>query len=213
MKKIAPYKNKRFAIAALDNGGRFYNLFTHADDGEISASELGKAAGVFSSRQQMFLYLEMTVAELGEQSVSDIYKHLSPSLKESARKYKPVHYSPAEAATKGKASKSAIVTGTPTYIESCSDFSGMIMIPVCAGKVTTFVMVPIIEQYDVYEVRERTTDQTFLLAHNKGQKKLEAAETRFGGILKEIKAEKGKPQTHKLFLEVLYYTPNPKQSV
>jgi len=105
VKKLTPYKNKRFAIAALDNGGRFYNLLTNADDGEISAAELSKAAGVFSDRQQMFIYLEMAVSELNEQSISDIYKHLSPSLKDAAKKYRPTHYSPAEAATKGKAAK------------------------------------------------------------------------------------------------------------
>lgn len=212
MKKVAPYKDKRFAIAALDNGGRFYNLFTHAEDGEISASELGKAAGVFSSRQQMFIYLEMAVAELGEQSIKDIYKHLSPSLKESARKYKPVHYTPAEAVANGKPGKSAVVIGTPTYIESCEDFNGFIMIPVQAGKVTTFMMIPIIDQYDVYEVRDHSTHDTFLLVHNRGQKKLNPVETRFGGILKKLDTKKGKPQKHKVYLEILYYTPNPNRS-
>ncbi|MDP8246165.1 MAG: hypothetical protein P9L94_18930 [Candidatus Hinthialibacter antarcticus] len=210
MRKLAPYKTKRGAIVALDNGGRFYNFLTQADDGEISPAELGKAAGVFSSRQQMFLYLEMAIAELDDQSVTDIFKHLSPALKNSAKKFRPVHYTPAEATANGKPSKSAIVIGTPTYMESCSDFVGFIFIPISTGKTTTMMMVPIIDQYDVYEVRDRATDQQFLLAHTKGQKKLEPVETRFGGVIKKLQAKKGKPQKHKVFLETLYYTPNPK---
>ena len=198
MRKLAPYKNKRSAIVALDN------------DGEISPAELGKAAGVFSSRQQMFLYLEMAIAELDDQSVTDIYKHLSPALKNSAKKFRPVHYTPAEAAANGKPSKSAIVIGTPTYMESCSDFVGFIFIPITTGKTTTMMMVPIIDYYDVYEVHEQETDQQFLLAHTRSAKKLERIETRFGGIIKKLQAKKGKPQKHKIFLEALFYTPNPQ---
>lgn len=209
MKRLVPYKTKRNAIVALDNGGRFYNLMTQADDGEISISELSKAAGVFSNRQAMFLYLEMRVSELDHQSVNDIYSHLSPSLQAQTKKYRPVHYSPAEASSIGKPGQSAIVIGTPKYMKSCSDFNGYIFVPVSTGKTTTMIMIPIIDQYDVYEVREKNTDQEFLLAHTRGQKKLGPIETRFGGIIKKLQTKKGKPQKHKVFLETLYYTPNP----
>ncbi len=36
MKDVIPYTNYTSALEALDNGGRFYNLFTKADDEEIS---------------------------------------------------------------------------------------------------------------------------------------------------------------------------------
>lgn len=45
MKKIESYIDVNDAISDLDNGGRFYNLFTHADDGIISQAELGKVGG------------------------------------------------------------------------------------------------------------------------------------------------------------------------
>lgn len=35
MKQIEPYINVDEAIRALDNGGRFYNVLTHAEDGII----------------------------------------------------------------------------------------------------------------------------------------------------------------------------------
>ena len=50
-------------------------------------------------------------------------------------------------------------------IDSKSDFKGFIMIPISTGSVMTFSMVPIIDQYDVYEIRETEIDQSFLIAH------------------------------------------------
>ena len=61
MKKITPYKTTRNAITAMDNGGRFYNLLTKANDGNVSTSELAKVAGVFSDKQKMVLYLDMSL--------------------------------------------------------------------------------------------------------------------------------------------------------
>ena len=47
MQKIIPYRDYAGALEALDNGGRFYNIFTHAKDDEVSLAELAKVAGVF----------------------------------------------------------------------------------------------------------------------------------------------------------------------
>ena len=53
MKHIVPYRTLKGALNALDNGGRFYNVFTKAKDEVITDSELCKAAGVFSQQDYM----------------------------------------------------------------------------------------------------------------------------------------------------------------
>ncbi len=211
MRKIKPYKNSGSAISSLDNGGRFYNLLTQADDGEISPAELSKVAGVFSNRQQMFLCLEMSICELEDAAVERIVGMLSPKLKASYRRFLPSYFSPSEAVQKGKPARSAIVTGIPKHVESCSDFTGFIMVPVSTGKTTMMMMIPIIDRYDVYELRSQVSDQKFLIAHARGQRKLKAVKTRFGGMIKKLQRKKGEPQKHKVFLETLYYTENPQR--
>jgi hypothetical protein len=50
MREITPYTTKRGLQKTLDNGGRFYNFFTDADDNVVSRAELAKAAGVGCDR-------------------------------------------------------------------------------------------------------------------------------------------------------------------
>ena len=56
MKKVNPYKSQAAALKSLDNGGRFFNVLTKADDGQITSAELSKVAGAFSNKQLMNLY-------------------------------------------------------------------------------------------------------------------------------------------------------------
>ena len=46
MREVVPYRTLGGAKRALDNGGRFFNLFAEADDGVVSGAELARAAGV-----------------------------------------------------------------------------------------------------------------------------------------------------------------------
>jgi hypothetical protein len=207
MRKIIPYKTHRNALAALDNGGRFYNLLTKPADGEIAKSELAKLAGAFTDHHRMFLFLEMALAELDEVDTRSIIGALSSALRAQYRKHRPAHLTPAEALQKGKPAKPLIVTGTPRYVKSNSDFVGFIMVPIAAGKVTTFAMIPIIDQYDVYEVRDQATDEVFLIAHARSKNRLPQNPIRFAGVLKKLQPDKTRPSAHKVFLEVLFYSP------
>ena len=40
MKQIHPFTSFQEAITKFDNGGHFYNLFSHAKDGVVSPAEL-----------------------------------------------------------------------------------------------------------------------------------------------------------------------------
>lgn len=205
MEKIIPYKTSKSALAELDNGGRFYNLITKANDGEINAAELSKVAGIMSDKQKMVLYLEMSLSKLNTESRKEVLQILSSNLKSAIHKYKTQFLLPSEAHKKGVASQNAIITGIPRYIDSKSDFSGFIMIPIMTGSVTTFTMIPIIDQYDVYEVRDEDSSETFLIAHSKNSEKLPEHKITFGGILKELKEEKSTDKASTLYLETCYY--------
>jgi hypothetical protein len=205
MKKITPYKTAKNAFTALDNGGRFYNLFSKADDGQISSAELAKAAGFFSDRQKMILFCDMSLSELDQAAKENIMANLSNNLKSAYEQYAPQHLLPSEASQLGIISSNAIITGIPKLIDSKTEFSGFIMVPIMAGKVMTFTMIPIIEKYEVYELRDRETDQYFLLAHQKSTHKLPEELLRCGGVLKELKPQKDGDEAQ-IFLEMLYYS-------
>ena len=81
MRKVNPYVSVRHAIATLDNGGRFYNLLTKANDGQIEASELAKVAGVFNDKSKMFLYLEMMTHALSPEDKSKVISSISDELR------------------------------------------------------------------------------------------------------------------------------------
>ncbi|MCK0157455.1 hypothetical protein MWU65_09720 [Cellulophaga sp. F20128] len=205
MNKIEPYKSTIEAISTLDNGGRFYNILTKADDGIISKSELGKVGGIFYDKQQMILFLELSISNLDTEQQNSIISKLDENLKMVYTKYKPIELLPSEAQNKGILASNTILTGVPKLTESKTNFIGFIMIPIVSGKVTTFSMVPIIDVYDVYEIRDEAHAQSFLIAHAKGTTKLPEKKIKVAGVLKELKSDKKEKTASKKFLEALYY--------
>jgi hypothetical protein len=205
MRRIKPYKTTRNALASLDNGGRFYNLLTQAKDGNVTSAEVARVAGVFNDKQRMVLYLEMSLSELDERSIKNIRSSLSDDLRSAYRRYSPQRLLPSEAQGKGKVAGSAIITGIPQFVKANSDFVGFVMIPMSTGKSTTIMMIPMIDQYDVYEIRDEVTSKEFLIAHARGTTKLPECVVRCGGILKELKTAKKGSGRPKKFLEGLYY--------
>lgn len=205
MKKIEPFRNFNDAISTLDNGGRFYNILTKADDGIISKAELGKVGGIFYDKQQMILFFELSISKLDDEKKKVVISKLDESLKEIYLKYKPNDLLPSEAYTKGTIASNTIITGIPTLTESKSEFTGFIMIPMVAGNVTTFTMIPLIDMYDVYEIRDEASDENFLIAHAKGTTKLPNKKIKVAGVLKELKSNKKEEVASKRFLEAIYH--------
>lgn len=205
MKKITPYPSLQEAKEALDNGGRFYNLLTKADDGVISKAELGKVAGVFNDKQKMMLFLTLAISELHENDRNVIVHTLSEDLRTLYHQHKPQELLPSEVATQGDLSANVILEGIPKLIESKSDFNGFIMIPTMAGSVMTFIMVPIIDEYDVYELKDEASAASFTIAHTKRSAKLPEKKIKVAGVLKELKAKEDEEKASKKFLEAVYY--------
>ncbi|MES2826941.1 MAG: hypothetical protein V4687_02250 [Bacteroidota bacterium] len=205
MKQITPYKNAADAVQSLDNGGRFYNLLTTADDGIISSAELAKVGGLFNEKQKMILFLELSLHELENEAKEAVISKLDDGLKASYEKYRAQVLLPSEAGEIGVLAKNAIITGVPKVIASTTKFTAMVMIPIMAGKVMTMIMIPISEKYDVYELRDEATSDTFLIAHAKEATKLPEEKIIVAGVLKELKPEKGEKTEAKKFLEINYF--------
>ncbi|MBL4708909.1 MAG: hypothetical protein JKY48_10780 [Flavobacteriales bacterium] len=204
MKRITPYENITEAIKSLDNGGRFYNILTQANDGVISKAELGKVGGLFNDKQQMILFFELAISKLSETKKEEVTCKLDTEMLSNYQIHKPKYFLPSEAKIKGEISSNAIITGIPQLKESKSDFKGFIMVPIMAGNVMTFSMIPIIDQYDVYELRDEKTDHHFIIAHAKGSEKLPERKMKVAGVLKELKIDKEGSSSTK-FLEAVYY--------
>ncbi len=206
MKEISPYTSSVQAAKTLDNGGRFFNVFTKEDDGVITKAELNKVAGLLSGKQQMILHLELLLSDLDDNQKSAVLMKLDDSLKNTYKKYRPEKLTVAEALNRGKLSSNVIISGIPKIMDSKTEFNGFIMIPIMTGKVTTFSMIPIIDQYDVYEVRDELTDTKVIIAHAKGQQKLPQKRLAIGGVLKELKVSKREDSTSDKYLEAYYYS-------
>jgi hypothetical protein len=206
MQHIIPFQHTKEALTALDNGGHFYNLFTKANDGIITAPELGKVAGMYSSRQQMSVYLAMSVCKLNAVGQEQVIYSLSPELKSAFEQHLPLFFSPALAVAEARVASGAIITGVPKRIDSSTAFVGFVIVPIFVGGVTTMMMIPMMEQYDVYELYDEQSADQFIIAHTRGKEKLPETAIRVGGIIKELKTDKSGSTPPAKFLEALYYS-------
>jgi len=208
MRELKPYRTKHGLQTALDNGGRFYNFFSTSQDNIVTRGELAKAAGVFSASTQAFLFLEMMQQELAAEERQSVLLLLEPGLREDYRRQRPITMLPSKVETEGVAGRSVIVTGYPRFVENRTEFSGFIMIPISTGKTTTFTMIPIFDQFDVYEVfddrrmrKPNTVDATV-----RGQRIEHDGPIRFGGVLRKLKFKDKTKKSHQFFLETVFYT-------
>jgi hypothetical protein len=204
MRQITRYRTVQGARKALDNGGRFYNLWARAGDDIVDSGELARAAGVVSSDARAFLYFEMALMDLPGEKRAEVLALLSPDLKLRMENNRTSVLHPSVVEYRGVAGNSAIVTGYPVFVEDRTQFTGMIVIvtPIIA-------LIPIMDQYDVYEVfdtPERIEPKT-VIATVRGSKRLDGVLSRFGGVLKELQFEDKTGKEHGLFLETVFYTP------
>jgi hypothetical protein len=74
--------------------------------------------------------------------------------------------------------------------------------------VPVIVLVPIFDQFDIYEVYDTPDLRTprTVIAITRGTKRLDGVHTRFGGTLKELYFEDKTSKDHGLYLETIYYT-------
>lgn len=208
MRELKPYKSMQGLRRAIDNGGRFYNFLTDADDHVVTRAELAKAAGVFSAGVKAFLFLEMAQQALPAEDQRAIIDLLEVDLRKDYRRSRAAIMKPSDIEARGTGGQSIIVTGYPRFVEDRTQFSGFIMIPIVAGSVTTMMMIPIFDQFDVYEVFDdrRMRKPNSMVATVRGQQLNHDGPIRFGGVLKKLEFKDKTNKSHKFYLETLFYT-------
>ncbi len=208
MRKVTPYRSFHGAARALDNGGRFYNVFTKAGDAEVTSAELSKAAGLGGGLGGAFLFFELATAELSDGDRSQLRAMLAPSLKEKWDKKGPAWLEPEAFDEQAELEKSFIVEGVAEKHDEETAVTCFIMIPVMVGQVTTFTQIPITEAFDVYFVgsRDGVGEGGCVVVVPKGAKVPQGVSIRWGGIAKERREGKGDDAPKRLYLEPRYYT-------
>jgi hypothetical protein len=207
MREIIPYKTLAGALKGLDNGGRFYNLFTNAGDGKITDAELCKAAGVVAGMDKAFLFFTLALSRMGGRDLAYIQSQVAPDLRVRLSEDAPRKISIPEFEKAVKLGEAVIVEGFPRFLEDRTELAAFVIIPITTGKTTTFTMIPIFDQFDVYELYEdeACTSLKTIIATVRGSKRLETERMVFGGIAKKLDFAPRSKRTHRAFLEVLYY--------
>jgi hypothetical protein len=205
MKHIIPYTSFQEAIEAFDNGGKFFNLFSHAHDGVVSPAELGQVAGVANNKQAMILYLVMSISRLDNRSRERVLARLDSQLFDMYEKYRPVHMSVEQVSERGTAGISTTIVGTLKKISTLPESGGSIMVPISVGSEMSFTMVPLENSYEVYELSSAYSDRIVLVAHHKEKEALPERKLRLGGMLTLLSQADAAAQGDKVFLEAQYY--------
>ena len=204
MRQLSPYRTLQGAKRALDNGGRFYNLFTRAGDNVVEGVELARAAGVYSSDAMAFLHFEMALMDLPPEEQAEVRSLLARDLKEQFQARRPRVLQPSRVESEGVAGVAAVVTGYPSFVEDRARLQGVMVM-----SAPHIMMIPITDQLDLYEVYDapEQTAPRALVAAPRGGTKLSGSHTRLGGVFKELHfADKTQRYTG-LYLEAFYYTP------
>jgi hypothetical protein len=199
MRELKPYQTLAGAKAALDNGGRFYNLVALADDKRISKGELNKAAGVFGGEQKAFLFLHMAIAKLPDNQQAEVLSMLDRPLAKRYKSHGPQQLDPA-AMNKARVGQLVVVDGYPRFHERKTHHA---VVPMMVGKV--MVPVRVETHYDGYQLFTTAsgTGTPGWVSVKRPKVHLTESPTRFGGVIRQYTDEKQK--TTGLFLEAIYY--------
>ncbi len=212
MQEIKPYQTLSGLKKALDNGGRFYNLFSKVDDSVVSKGELARAAGVFTAGQAAFLFLDMAQHDLAEADRSAVNELLDADLRKQFAKGRPKTVAPSAIESEGKAGAAVITTGYAQYIDDRSEFNGFIHVPIMVGKVMTFILVPLFDHNELYKLYDdkKCKGAHTIIAVPKSKKNLNLnGPIRFGGLLKKVVYDADSTIAQSNFVEALYYTKLP----
>ena len=203
MRELKPYRTVVGARAALDNGGRFYNLIATADDNRITKGELAKAAGVFRSEQKAFLFLHMALADIGDSQRSEVLALLEPALAKRYKSAGPRRLEPRAVNTETKAGQLVVVEGYPRFFKRKTRRA---VVPMMVHVV--LVQVPVEVHYDGYALfatpDAKGTPASLVVTRPRAM--LAKSFTRFGGVIRAYTLEDSSGKHSGVFLEPLFFT-------
>ncbi len=208
MREIEPYRSLQELQKAIDNGGRFYNLFTAADDAVVSPSELAKAAGVYTAGMEAFLFLELAQQKLSVEDRKAVFELLQPSLQKKLRTTGPKLLPPSTVECESAVDQAIVTSGYSRFMKEASQLGGFVMVPIMVGKVMTMMPIPITDTFCIYEFFDEAamTSPSAIVATPKEKRFEHEGPIRVGGAMRKIEYKDKEPKTHELFLETLYFT-------
>ena len=204
MKEVIPFTSREELSAAIDNGGRFYNLFSAADDQVVSKAELAKAAGVIAAGQVALLFLDLASNDLSETDRKEIISMLEPGLRDRFHDVVRNRISPSNVESEGEAGDCVIVEGFTKRLNDKSQFTGYILLP----NATAFTIIPILDMFDVYECFDETESisASAVVAAKAGSDFPDGTRIRFGGYVRSLVVHDESTRTHNFYLEASYFT-------
>lgn len=207
MRKIKPYPTLHDAIRALDNGGRFYNLFTRPADDLIEPAELARAARTFSADAIAFLYFDIALMALTPNEQARLLSMFSPELAARYDASRPRHLAPAAAESVARPGQPVILSGHAVLVRDRTQLRNILV------KVGPATVTPISDQADLYEVFATSDSDPprALVAVPRRTPDLDRTVRTFGGILQEYILDAKSQKKRGLYLQAAYYTPRGPQ--
>ncbi|MEM8671000.1 MAG: hypothetical protein AAGG48_25955 [Planctomycetota bacterium] len=207
MNEIEPFSTKAELVSAIDNGGRFFNIFSQANDSIVTRGELAKAAGTWASDLNAFLFLELATVGLSEMDKHAVIDMLEPGLRSSYREKNPRRLVPVNVDTQCEPGEAIMTEGKIKHCGDKTKFSGFIYTPLMVGQVTTFIMTPIFDAFDVYHLTgPDQPDSAAVIAVPLNSDLQDGQQIRFGGYIRDLEFEQESDRTHKYYLEAMYFT-------
>lgn len=203
MKHIEPFVNVADALVSLDNGGRFYNIFTHANDGLITVGEVSKATHEWDDWAKMILYLDISLSQLKEDERLEIISRFDEKLANIYKDHHSLIMTTDEILGDIPVSKNVLIKGTPLDIQDNTHTIGFSTVTVMVGEVMTLTNVPIEDTYSLYTLPTKL-DDLFYLGVNKNGDQFPEGELIMGGVMKKAEQDKEHP-TERWFLDVYYF--------
>lgn len=90
-RRVTPYATVRGALAALDNGGHWWNFTARKGDERVDSAELARATGEMRATARAFLGFELAIAGLAPAERDEVRSKLDSSLRRRLTSAKIAH--------------------------------------------------------------------------------------------------------------------------
>ena len=203
MKKVEPYRSFAGADRALDNGGRIWNVFTHAADRVITKAEISVAGGG-GGWAGALLFFEMATSALSPGEREELVHRLDPKLRRRWRQSGPERIAPGRLDELSDKKRPYFVEGVARSVEDKTLVTGFVPVTTMIGNVPVTTMTPITELYTVYELTGDRGGTCQVLAPRRSSLP-EGPRVRVGGLLRPGQAGKDKGSRRRNFLSARFY--------
>ncbi len=200
MDKIYPYETFEDAIADLDNGGKFYNLFSRRGDAKITRAELQTAAVVDGDDRTVFLFFAMALHDLSNERRTRIVSMLADDLREDLDHLRPEVSPPSRIPTHARPGRAYLIEGygRPRIVESFS----IAVVPLSGSPIA----IPVFETHtvvDVYDTPDYQGKACLVTIPKSAEIPPEGTRVRWGGLAMRISI--GEP-AERVHLAARYYS-------